>query len=425
MGPLGGPVYNPVVSSLVLTGPSWQAGTRTNLCFQSEADPGWTAAGTTPPTINSNNTQVDGLTCTSTTFPILASGGYAVCRVNGTGNNAMMVAGAAYTPSSYLKLSRALTGTESIAIYVTGQAASHPITINAANSAGFLSWTRAIESSTFTPGTSGVGYFVIYANILNAPLTVYSSKRQVDMGPATAYIGPTFAAILSAYATVATSLSAAPRVNSCAYSENYNAWTGTGSTITNNAALGPDGLMTAGKLVYGGGGVANGQRAVTSNAATQGILAAGIMECSSLWLRADAPLTLRIYNNQGAAALTVNVTTAWQRFYISSLTDGVHYVQLSIYNSTPVDNSPFTVFLAKGQIEPGATPSSYIGPVIQTSVSVTDYAVAGSSVNLAKAPGKGATLAWTGTYQTGPWRVMSLGQDYIAGKAEATLVGAP
>lgn len=177
----------------------------TNLIFRSEADSGWAALGTTPPTVNSTNTTVDGVVCTSTTFPVTTGGTFASGRVTGTTSTGSINSGVTINQSSWIKISRALVGAEQITFYITGTFGGSNFLLTASNSAQFLAWARA-QGAPLTPTLTGADYFVIFPTTLTSPITVFSSRRQIETGTvATSYIAtPTTAAVTRAADVVST-----------------------------------------------------------------------------------------------------------------------------------------------------------------------------------------------------------------------------
>lgn len=200
--------YNPTDLSIA----PWlmQEGQSTNLLLNSQIAAG-VAGGTTPPLVSSET--VDGEACVATTFtPAMTSTGYAGCRMQGgSGIGATVMGGTAYSSSSYVKLSRPLTGSESITMYYTGISALGSFIITAANSAQFVDrFTRAVVQNVTAAGsTSGGVYPVVNANtVVTSTLTVWICKGQVEVGPvATSYI-PTTTATVTRAADAATSTAA-------------------------------------------------------------------------------------------------------------------------------------------------------------------------------------------------------------------------
>lgn len=175
---------------------------RTNMLPYSDNDPGWQVLGTTPPTVDSNNWTEDGLVCTKTTFPVIAAGGYAVCRAQGTQASGV-VSGSPYIHSSWLKLSRPLTGGEVLHVFATGATGLTNFPVNAANSASFLSWGRVMVASPVNATANGLVYYCLFAQKLDSPLTVYSARRQVELGSGVSSFIPTAGAATTRAADIA------------------------------------------------------------------------------------------------------------------------------------------------------------------------------------------------------------------------------
>lgn len=97
------------------------------------------------------------------------------------------------------------------------------------------------------------------------------------------------------------------------YSEQFDLWAGqTNVSVTPNAETSPDGTQTADALVYS---ATNGiiQRTVQN-------LVVGASYTFSVWLKADSNVTARIggFVSGFTDAVTVNVTTEWQQFYVEA-----------------------------------------------------------------------------------------------------------
>lgn len=151
-----------------------------------------------------------------------------------------------------------------------------------------------------------------------------------------------------------------PRTNLCLRSQEFDnaSWSKfTGVTATANQAIAPDGTLTADKIVYDGSGSAGAARL------SQGISVApnGQSRVSSLWVRADAPVTLRLDANLagGAGMQTMSITTAWQRFSAWGIGNGTDTSQVTIYSPGGV-NTSFTVYAWGAQHETGSSPTRYI-----------------------------------------------------------------
>ena len=230
-----------------------------------------------------------------------------------------------------------------------------------------------------------------------------------------------------------------PRTNLILQSQAFDngAWTKfTGVTATADLAIAPDGTLTADRLVYDGSGSAGAARLSQG----VGIPSNGQSRVSSLWVRADAPVTLRVDSNLagGSGVQTIAITTVWQRFSAWGIGDGITTAQLTMYSPGGV-NSTFTVYLWGAQHETGTTPSQYIAtttaavrddpaywpsaadgfePVTEPQwPTVTFYKDgvaqsswtpgAGGQVTFPSAPAAGAALSWTGSF----WRRVRIDDD--------------
>ncbi|QFZ84633.1 hypothetical protein GFK26_18575 [Variovorax paradoxus] len=185
--------YDPVTKAprgLRFRGPA-----RTNLLIGSQILAGL-AEGTTPPAVAS--TTVDGESCVAATFTSASAVGYAGSRVRSTtAVGANVVAGTVYSTSAYVKLSRPLTGGESINVYYTGASGMGGFLISAANSGQFVDrFARVITQSATPVGTGGVYPVVHTAGPLTSNLTVWFCKGQIEAASeASSYIPTTTAAV--------------------------------------------------------------------------------------------------------------------------------------------------------------------------------------------------------------------------------------
>lgn len=189
------PVYNGTVTSMHLEDDYdiWTlfSTSRTNKTLYSTSDPGFTGSsvydGKTPSVIKSD--VQDGLSCVGVTIPIIpqayvdVSGGYATCEASGTNNASMFTSGVDSTWYCFIKLSRALTTTESIKIRLKGAYTWYgDITINATNSSQYLTWGKSIID-TATPSSDLSGRWVVHVGSnIDSPVTVYLTNRQVETG---------------------------------------------------------------------------------------------------------------------------------------------------------------------------------------------------------------------------------------------------
>jgi hypothetical protein len=131
---------------------------------------------------------------------------------------------------------------------------------------------------------------------------------------------------------------------------------GAGVSVVPNAAVAPNGTLAADKVVYDGSGAANGIR-LTNNTGT--VPGAGTSTATSVWLRSDAPITLRILDNYSGGATVCAVTTDWQRFALAGTQVGAGALVFLLYSAAG-DNSPLSFYQWGGQCEAGSFATSYI-----------------------------------------------------------------
>ena len=190
-------------------------------------------------------------------------------------------------------------------------------------------------------------------------------------------------------------LSTAARTNRAMNSEDATMWDKyTGVTVAANAAVGPRGDLVADKITYDGTGTAGSYRLRTS-AVESYKPASGQAAASSLWMRADSNITVRLYSNLPPGELTTcNLTTTWQRFRtpVGNVGDGVTTLR-SFICSASGDNTPWSIYVANAQIEDGSSVTPYIGPTTTAPVTVTDYVASGNTITLAEAPLLGSDLS--------------------------------
>jgi hypothetical protein len=174
---------------------------RTNVLLNSGADTGWVAGGTTPPTV-ANSLVIDGIPCASVTFTNTMASGYLGARAGRTGlggaGYASALNGQQYTPSIWIRLSRALIGGESFVVYYTGGYGLPGKTVNSSSTSFFGTWARMTLASFTMPGST-VEYPVVYLNSVASDLTVYMARGQFEAGSfPTSYIPTTTAAVTRA-----------------------------------------------------------------------------------------------------------------------------------------------------------------------------------------------------------------------------------
>lgn len=130
---------------------------------------------------------------------------------------------------------------------------------------------------------------------------------------------------------------------------------GSGVTVTSNVVVAPDGTMTGDKI--------EDASAVASGDISRVVIGMGAICTHSVWLRSDAPCQARIAirNDKGVVASTVcDVTTAWQRFSVTS-EGGAGSVSEAIWiYPRHVASETGYVYAWGDQAETWAYPSSYI-----------------------------------------------------------------
>ena len=132
--------------------------------------------------------------------------------------------------------------------------------------------------------------------------------------------------------------------------------TGVAPIVTANAAVAPDGTMTADQIVFdqGAGGVTGDQSFISQVAAFTG----GATYAASIWLRSNTPCTLLMRGVADSLYTVLNVTTAWTRFWVAEVAaSGAMRVGL---RGATASSQTATVEAWEGQLELGASPSSNI-----------------------------------------------------------------
>lgn len=153
--------------------------------------------------------------------------------------------------------------------------------------------------------------------------------------------------------------SSGPRTNLIFPSSDFTAaqWSkGTGVTAAANATIAPDNTP-ASAIVYDGTGSAGGMRIQQ----TAGAPIVGSPSTVSVFLRADAPTTIRLGTNDGAF-VTVTLTTTWTRYWFNAtLTDR----GLTIYSPAGV-NTAFRIYPWGAQTEADVAASGVPTKLIPT-----------------------------------------------------------
>ena len=156
--------------------------------------------------------------------------------------------------------------------------------------------------------------------------------------------------------------------NLLTYSEQFDnaAWAlTTGTSVTPNSMIAPDGSLSADTITYDGSGTTAGYRIYNG-------IGTGVAEMpytASIYLKANSPVTVILSGNVSAGGpVTCNLTTSWQRFNTSGVGNGIGSLQVLIYSNT-ANNTPFTIYAWGAQINIGTlqpynqtTSAAYYGP---------------------------------------------------------------
>jgi hypothetical protein len=150
-------------------------------------------------------------------------------------------------------------------------------------------------------------------------------------------------------------------VNKMRYTEQFDnaIWVKTtGTTVVPNSTVSPDGTSTADRIVYNGTGISGDYR-IVADAFSPVISVNGVTYTTSIWLKADSPVSIRLYGNSAAGGfVTCNLTTTWQRFSTTGVGNGLSNLQLLIY-SVSGDNSALSFYMWGAQIEEGKKATNY------------------------------------------------------------------
>lgn len=147
-----------------------------NLNPKSEADSGWTAGGTTPPTVSASVTYA-GKTAVSTTFTSGVST-YSVSRAKGSSFPIKL--NSQYRARFVIAADRPLTGSERIQVFITGRTGSSGVAFSTSNNVT-TSWRTFSENVWTNIVADGSDYFAVLPLIdLSSPITIYLSERQVE-----------------------------------------------------------------------------------------------------------------------------------------------------------------------------------------------------------------------------------------------------
>lgn len=120
--------------------------------------------------------------------------------------------------------------------------------------------------------------------------------------------------------------------------------------VTNNAATAPDGSLTASKIAFTG---FSGSGSAIVRQAVAG-LANPTTLAPSIWLRADTPCSINLRQGDGIAGyVTVNITTAWQRFKPTPGSNAATSFNFDV--TANITTGTVNVYAWESQLEPGTT----------------------------------------------------------------------
>jgi hypothetical protein len=211
----------------------------------------------------------------------------------------------------------------------------------------------------------------------------------------------------------ALALTGTTRANYIKYSgqlDNSSYWGQSSVTVTANTDVAPDGTTTGDTLTFT---TTTGQLyQITELPCVNG----GVYTFS-VWLKGTAGQTMALYGQstggQGGAAQTLTLTSSWARYQITLTMPGSGTSGTAQFNIIRNSGTAASCRAWGGQVETGATPTSYI-PTLAVVVSGADYTVSATGlVTVRDTPVAGATLVWSGTYY---WRVRFDDMDFTLEK---------
>ena len=170
--------------------------------------------------------------------------------------------------------------------------------------------------------------------------------------------------------------------------------TDSNTTVTLNAAVGPDGTTTATQIVTsssGAGGVYVFPHSVWSAVPNppNGLVT------ESVWLKlvsGSAVVTVGC-DQGGISPKPFTLTTAWQRYPVTFDWTSASNIDLAIGMGAAT-----TILAAYAQIEASPMATAFYNPGTGLVTPITDYTLNGTTVNLAQAPASTDTTDWDGVY---------------------------
>ncbi|ABF42231.1 Ig-like, group 2 [Candidatus Koribacter versatilis Ellin345] len=187
--------------------------------------------------------------------------------------------------------------------------------------------------------------------------------------------------------------------NSLGFSETPASWFKTaGVTLTANAGGAPNGTNTATQVVYNGAGAAGSYR-VYVNSSPNTPTVSGQTYTASVWVKAAAPIALRVSANVGTPA-ACNVTTTWTRCAVTATGNGTSLKQFLIYSAAS-SNATFSIFVWGAQYETGTVTGPYVSTSGTGVTNGTAY-VAALTTSVLTAGAHSITAAYSGDSNFNP-----------------------
>lgn len=160
-----------------------------NLLSASDADTGWTAIGTSPPTIALSQNYLSN-PCAAVTFPATTPAGYASSRADRNGFSQVAVeSGKTYVMSCGVSFNRVLAGSESIEIFHTGVIGMNAILFNSSNTSALVgTWGRVASAPEVSSATgNNAPALFLSGNVGATPLIIYIRQIQIELNTETPY----------------------------------------------------------------------------------------------------------------------------------------------------------------------------------------------------------------------------------------------